>query len=226
MITDKSVQEWTASAPKFCIVQETGAGTGDIQNLGPASVDLSFAMADEMRWELPRRQGGRAAGARGPNASINRRKHRPIPKHLAANTSSSGQRRDHMRAIKATAERLRSCWRAPGLELPAFSPEEHGSAMLPFFEQLWDWQDHCLAIMERFRAETTERYDYSSFEGAFGSLARLDGVRGDEYSLLVAALARRASASHQLLVQPAPGVNIANTGPAVGGRGTVEVMQL
>jgi hypothetical protein len=80
--------------------------------------------------------------------------------------------------------------KAGGLPFPGdqnLQPEIRG--IVTWYQELWKWQDSCIAIMEVFRNTVpTPPYDFSPFEAAFGSLARLDSVGGNYYSAVVAAL--------------------------------------
>jgi hypothetical protein len=63
--------------------------------------------------------------------------------------------------------------------------------MVTLFSQLWDWQDECIEAMQHFRDQTEGEYDFSSFEIAFGGLARLEALRGPFYDSCLTALKDR-----------------------------------
>jgi hypothetical protein len=89
------------------------------------------------------------------------------------------------KAITFKANKLATRWK--GLDLPEFRPSKSNDVKRPiplpqFFRELWDWQDICLKRMDDFRnAGNAGRFDYGSFNSAFGYLSQISSVQGRDY---------------------------------------------
>lgn len=93
------------------------------------------------------------------------------------------ERKALKRAIAKQMNEMAACWK--GFTLPRFEYSRQGrggkASLTQFYQELWDWQDHCLEIGSAFREESPTEYDWSPFDDAFGSLAQIGSVYGPEY---------------------------------------------
>jgi hypothetical protein len=93
------------------------------------------------------------------------------------------ERKGLKRAIAKQMNEVAACWR--GFVLPRFEYSRQGRAgkasLTQFYQELWDWQDLCLEIASAFCEEFPNKYDWSPFDDAFGSLAQIGSVCGHEY---------------------------------------------
>jgi hypothetical protein len=110
-----------------------------------------------------------------------------------AKNMSSSERYQLKRILKRSAERVQlTQWKSLD-PLPTFD-SDLGLDLLEFIDGYWAWQDSCLKIMKDFREKTSKKYDYSSFEDAFGGTARLRGLYGKEAVECAKRLSGRSSA--------------------------------
>jgi len=160
----------------------------------PLRLLRGFTMNGGMRWEESPVKGGRQTDAKGPHAHKNKIKHKRPPPEVADQIMTAEDRRQLVRAIRHRAGMLRDVWKPPGLEIPPLNlPNVENSikSIVDVYRALWNWQDRCLEVMRQFRDETVEHYDFSSFENAFGGLARLESLRGPFYTACYEALQAR-----------------------------------
>jgi hypothetical protein len=165
----------------------------------PAATTTEFrhgSMTGSMEWKVSLKKAGRQTGARGKNARSNDIKHHAHPEEYADSSMSSEQRRQLVRAINSRAEFLTKCWKLD-FNLPELSiiydKHRDEKGMIKIYKRLWDWQDECLQRMRDFCEEhPTASYDFSSFENAFGGMARLEALRGSFYTAVAKALQERS----------------------------------
>lgn len=107
-----------------------------------------------------------------------------------------------LRSIGNHAANLRLRWRPaelsnlPELSLPPKLDIQRASDVLIAYRMLWDWQDECLSIGRKFiQQEPPPVFDFSSFEAAFGSFARLESLDTANYQLVREALEQRRSST-------------------------------
>jgi hypothetical protein len=93
------------------------------------------------------------------------------------------ERKSLKRAIAKQMNKMAACWK--GFSLPEFEYSRQGrggkASLTQFYQDLWDWQNRCLAIGSAFRETSPTQYDWSPFDDVFGSLAQIGSVYGPEY---------------------------------------------
>lgn len=189
------MEEWVAPHEPIPVAQTIAL---DSPNGPPVVTTTAFrhgSMSGSMEWEESLKKPGRQAGARGKNARSNDIKHHAHPEKHADTSMSSEQRRQLVRAINSRAEFLTRCWKLdfnlPDLSI-SYDRHRDEKGMTRVYQKLWDWQDACLQTMRDFCEEhPTASYDFSSFEDAFGGLARLEALRGSFYTAVAKALQER-----------------------------------
>jgi hypothetical protein len=190
------MEEWAAPDKPIPIAQTVAFDSSNGPRVLATTAFRHGSMTGSMEWKESLKKAGRQAGARGKNARSNDIKHHAHPEEHAESSMSSEQRRQLVRAINSRAEFLTKCWKLefnlPELAI-GFDKHRDEKGMIGVYQKLWNWQDECLQRMRDFCEEQpTAGYDFSSFENAFGGLARLEALRGRFYTAVAKALHERS----------------------------------